>query len=212
MTGPETTDRWRRAWDRHAVTYDRQMRWMDRVLFKDTRAWVCTRATGDVLEVAVGTGLNLEHYPADVRIAGVDWSEEMLTKARGRAADLGTVVDLRAGDAHALDFADGSFDTVVCTFSLCAIPDETRALAEMHRVLRPGGRLLLADHVASRSRVARAVQRLLEVVTVPMAGEHFLRRPIQHAGGIGFEVERHERFALGIVEHAVLRKPTPSDG
>lgn len=202
----QDTDRWRRAWDRHAPSYDRGMGVLDRVLFGDTRAWVCSRATGDVLEVAVGTGLNLEHYPADVRIVGVDWSAQMLANARRRAADLGVSADLREGDALSLDVADASVDTVVCTFSLCAIPDEVQALAEMHRVLKPAGRLLLADHVASTSRVARAIQRLFDLVSVPTAGEHFRRRPLQHTTGIGFEVERQERFKLGIVERAVLVK------
>lgn len=198
--------RLRRYWDRHSRTYDREMRFMDRVLFGDTRAWVCRQASGDVLEVAVGTGMNLEHYPENVKLTGIDWSTAMLAKARERAADLGRAPDLRVGDAHALEFADGSFDTVVCTFSLCAIPDERRAIAEMHRVLRPGGRLLLADHVAATTRLVRAIQRLLEVVTVPLGGEHFRRRPIEHLPGAGLGVDKHERFKCGIVERVVARK------
>jgi ubiquinone/menaquinone biosynthesis C-methylase UbiE len=211
MVTQDTTERLRRYWDKHSRSYDQEMGFMDRVLFGDTRAWVCSQASGDVLEVAVGTGLNLEHYPPNVRLTGVDWSGEMLTKARRRAADLGRPTDLREGDAQALDFADQSFDTVVCTFSLCAIPDERRALAEMHRVLRPGGRLLLADHVAATAGPARAIQRLLEVVTVPLGGEHFRLRPVQHAAGMGLRVEQQERFKLGIVERVILRKPAAPD-
>ncbi|MGH3328964.1 MAG: class I SAM-dependent methyltransferase [Streptomycetales bacterium] len=64
-------------------------------------------------------------------------------------------MDLRLGDAQSLDFPDDSFDTVVCTFSLCAIPDEQRAIEQMHRVLRPGGMLVLADHVAAAPRPVR---------------------------------------------------------
>jgi ubiquinone/menaquinone biosynthesis C-methylase UbiE len=209
MAKQERTERLRRYWDKHSRTYDREMRFMDRVLFGDTRSWICSRATGNVLEVAVGTGLNLQHYAPETSLTGVDFSPEMLAKARRHAADLGMSVDLREGDAQALDFPDASFDTVVCTFSLCAIPDEQRALAEMHRVLRPGGRLLLADHVASSARPARAIQRLLELVTVPLGGEHFLRRPMRLTADVGFEVDERERFKLGIVERGVLRKPAP---
>ncbi|WP_084962843.1 class I SAM-dependent methyltransferase [Thermoactinospora rubra] len=206
---PETrAERLRRYWDRNAGSYDRQMGFFDRRLFGDTRAWICSEAAGDVLEVAVGTGLNLVHYPDGVRLTGIEWSPEMLKIARRRAAELGREADLREGDAQALDFPDGAFDTVVCTFSLCAIPDERRAVGEMVRVLRPGGLLLLADHVAASAWPARLVQRLLELVTVPMGGEHFLRRPIEHLGEHGLTVERHDRFKLGIVERLAARKPS----
>jgi ubiquinone/menaquinone biosynthesis C-methylase UbiE len=126
--------RLRRHWDRQAGGYDRSMGFFDRHLFGDTREWICSRAHGDVLEVAVGTGLNLPYYPEGVRLAGVEWSPGMLRIARERAGRLGSDPDLRLGDAQALEFPEARFDTVVCTFSLCAIPDERRALAEMDRV------------------------------------------------------------------------------
>jgi ubiquinone/menaquinone biosynthesis C-methylase UbiE len=200
-------ERLRRRWDKHAGSYDKQMTFADRRFFGDTRHWVCSQATGDVLEVAIGTGLNLSYYPDGARLTGVEWSPAMLAIARRRAADLGRQVDLRQGDAQALDFPAGSFDTVVCTFSLCAIPDDRQALAEMARVLRAGGRLLLADHVEATSRPARAAQRLVEMVSIPLGGEHWRRRPIRHVQAMGFTVERQERFKLGIVERLTARKP-----
>lgn len=96
-----------------------------------------------------------------------------LLASRGRCARGGgrrRRVELREGDAHALAFDDDSFDTVVCTFSLCNIPDQQRAIGEMVRVLRPGGPLLLVDHVASTTRVARAVQRALERLSLRFSG------------------------------------------
>src|SRR6266498_700105 len=206
------TARLRDYWDKHAPNYDRQMRFFDRYLFGDTRTWVCQQASGDVLEVAVGTGLNLGSYPDDIRLTGVDFSPAMLERARDRALKLGRPVDLREGDAHALEFADGSFDTVVCTFSLCGIPDERQAVAEMRRVLRPGGLLLLADHVAGSAWPVRAVQWLLELVTVPLGGEHLRRRPIEQVRAQGFQLQRQDRFKLGIVERLAARKPAPSNG
>jgi ubiquinone/menaquinone biosynthesis C-methylase UbiE len=200
----------RRYWDKHAARYDRQMQWWDRKVFGDTRAWICSQAIGEVLEVAIGTGLNLELYPDDVRLTGIDFSPAMLEQARERARQLGRKVDLSEGDAHALAFPDNSFDTVVCTFSLCAIPDDRQAVAEMRRVLRPGGRLLLADHVASSAGWARAIQWLLERVTIPIGEEHFRRRPIELVRAQGFQVERQERFKLGIVERLAARKPASS--
>ena len=212
MSGTARQERLRRYWDKHARSYDRQMRLFDRTLFGPSRAWVCSQATGDVLEVAVGTGLNLGLYPEDARLTGIEWSPAMLEIARRRAGHLGRAADLREGDAQALPFPDASFDTVVCTLSLCAIPDDKRAIAEMIRVLRPGGRLLLLDHVAAANRPARAIQRLLELVTVPLGGEHFLRRPFHHLQTTGLRIEGHDRFKLGIVERLAARKPAAATG
>lgn len=198
--------RWLRNWDRGAGSYDRPMQVLDRVLFRDTRAWVCQQAIGDVLEVAVGTGLNLPYYPPATRVVGIDLSAPMLAIAAQRAAELGLAMQLRVGDAEDLDVPDSSVDTVVCTFALCGIPDHHRAVTEMVRVLRPGGRLLLADHIASSCALARGVQRLAEVVSVPAAGEHFRRRPLHEVQAAGLEVVQRERFAIGVVERIVATK------
>ncbi|RSN21512.1 SAM-dependent methyltransferase [Amycolatopsis sp. WAC 01416] len=203
MTRPA---RWNRYWDGKSQNYDREMQFLDRKLFGDSRAWACGQATGDVLEVAVGTGLNLPLYPEGVTLTGIDLSDGMLAIARGRVERLGHPVTLRRADAHDLPFDADSFDTVVCTLGLCAIPDDGKALREMARVLRPGGRLILLDHIASSSRAVRGLQWLAERVTVPMAGEHFLRRPLDKIGGLGLAVERRERFKLGLVERLVARK------
>jgi ubiquinone/menaquinone biosynthesis C-methylase UbiE len=200
------TERWHRYWDKKSRSYDREMRFFERILFGDSRDWACSQASGDVLEVAVGTGLNLDQYPKEVRLTGIDLSEQMLDIARDRARELGRTVELRQGDANALPFDDASFDTVVCTFGLCAIPDIDAALDEMTRVLRPGGKLILVDHVASSSRVARGVQRALEVVTIPIGGEHFLRRPLVKVRERAYTVEQAERFKIGLVERVVARR------
>jgi SAM-dependent methyltransferase len=116
------------------------------------------------------------------------------------------------GDAQALELPDASFDTVVCTLSLCAIPDERRAVAEMKRVLRPGGRLLLLDHVVGLPRWLRAIQRLLELVMRPTIGDHQLRHPLLQVWAEGLEVERRERSKLRMVEWLAARKPSEEIG
>ncbi len=199
--------RWHRYWDKKARNYDREMQFFERTLFRDSRSWACGQAAGHVLEVAVGTGLNLSAYPDGVTLTGVDLSDAMLDGARTRAAQLGSNATLLQCDAHSLPFDDASFDTVVCTFGLCAIPDTDAAISQMRRVLRPEGRLILVDHIESSSRAARVVQRLLETLTVPLAGEHFLRRPLTKVQAAGFDVEQVQRFRLGLVERLVARKP-----
>ncbi|MGH3680247.1 MAG: class I SAM-dependent methyltransferase [Natronosporangium sp.] len=207
-TDTPNSQRLRRYWDKHSRSYDSQMRFFERRLFGDTRQWTCRRARGKVLEVAIGTGLNLHHYPADITLTGIDFSPAMLAHARRRAGQLARPVDLREGDAHQLEFPDASFDSVVCTFSLCAIPDDRRAVTEMVRVLRPSGLLLLADHVVSTAWPARLAQRLIELVTVPLGEERMRRRPIRHVRNAGLAIEAHDRFTLGIVERLADRKPS----
>lgn len=203
----DRNSRWQRYWDRKSTTYDREIGVLDRRLFGDSRQWACSQATGEVLEVAIGTGLNLPFYSDHVALTGLDISDQMLDLARSRARDLGRDVTLRQGTAHALPFGDASFDTVVCTLGLCAIPDHEAAVDEMVRVLRPGGQLVLVDHVASSSRLTRGVQWVVERVTIPLAGEHFLRRPLHQVRARGLEVEQQQRFKLGLVERLVARKP-----
>jgi ubiquinone/menaquinone biosynthesis C-methylase UbiE len=207
MSSDDSAERLRRYWDRNARSHDRQMRFFERALLGEHRTWVDSRATGAVLEVAVGTGLNLGYYRADVRLTGIGWSREMIERARRRAHDLGRAAELREGDAQALEFDDESFDTVVCTYSLCGIPDDRRAVAEMYRVLRPGGLLLLVDHVASDVPPVRLGQRVLELATVPLGGEHLTRRPVHLVRAAGFEVVEQDRSRLGIVERVAARKP-----
>lgn len=199
-------ERWTRYWDRKSATYDAEMGVWDRRLFGDSREWACGQASGEVLEVAVGTGLNLPRYPAEVTLTGLDLSSGMLELARERARALGREVTLRQGNAHELPFAGASFDTVVCTFGLCAIPDPAAAVGEMSRVLRPGGRLILVDHVAGSSFAVRAAQWLVELASVPLAGEHFRRRPLKLVEALGLPIDRRERFKLGLVERLVARK------
>jgi ubiquinone/menaquinone biosynthesis C-methylase UbiE len=202
------TERIRRIWDKQAPRYDRSAALCEKILFRDGRRWVCSRTHGEVLEVAIGTGLNLAFYPEGVRLTGVDFSPAMLGIAHQRARELGMEVDLLEGDAQSLLFADESFDTVVCTLSLCSIPDDRKAVAEMKRVMRPGGRLLLLDHVRAASRLGRAVQRALEVVLVRLGGEHLLRRPLEHVRAEGLQIEEQERYKLGgIIERLAARKP-----
>lgn len=186
--------------------FDSTMLRLERRFFADTRSWICGRASGDVLEIAVGTGLNLPHYPDHVRLTGVDLSPETLDFARRRARELGREITLAQADAMALPYPAASFDSVVCTFALCEVPDDARAIGEALRVLRPGGSLLLADHVVATNPLVRAGQHLLETVTIRLSGEHFTRRPSAHLDPLRVEVVASDRFTYGAVERLHARK------
>lgn len=206
--GRAETERVSAIYDRQAPLYDRGIAVFEWLLFRGGREWVCSQARGSVLEIAIGTGRNLSFYSREVDLTGVDISPEMLERARQRADRLGRRVELRVGDAQALGFPDATFDSVVSTLALCSIPDDRRAVAVAHRVLRPGGRLLLLEHVRSPLAPVRAVQRLLDPLAERFQGDHLVREPLDRLRAQGFEVERLERSKLGIVERVAARKRT----
>jgi ubiquinone/menaquinone biosynthesis C-methylase UbiE len=200
------TTRVREIQDKHAGGYDRQMNFFDRVLFGGGREWAVSHAEGEVLEIAVGSGRNLPFYPPGVKLTAIEFSPEMLALARARAEDLGRGFDLREGDAQDLKFADETFDTVIITLALCTIPDDRKAVREARRVLRPGGRLVLMEHVRSPKLPIRAVQRALDPLAVRFEADHLLREPLDYLADEGFEIESVARSKLGIVERVIARK------
>lgn len=194
-------------WDKRAATFDAQVAGLERRFLASSRRWVCARAHGRTLEVAIGTGASLPHYAADIELTAIEWSPAMLDVARQRAMSLGRAVDLHVGDATALPFGDDSFDAVVCTYALCSIPDVRAALQEAIRVVRPGGSILLADHVLASSWPLQLVQRALEVVSVPLQGEHYTRRPSRLLAELGLTVEASARRHAGVIERVHARVP-----
>lgn len=205
-TSPDTS-RVRDVYDRQAEHYDAVIAVAERLLFHGGREWACRQVSGRVLEVGIGTGRNLPLYPPDAELTGIELSPAMLDRARVRAARLGRPADLRLGDAQQLAFPDGSFDSVIATLTLCSIPDDRTAVAEMARVLRRGGRLVLLDHVASPLPGVRKVQRLLEPAFLRLAADHLLREPEASVQDAGLQIEHLDRSKLGIVTRLTCTKP-----
>ncbi|MDO4784535.1 MAG: methyltransferase domain-containing protein [Propionibacteriaceae bacterium] len=193
-------------WDAGASRYDALTAPLERRFMAPSRRWVTERASGEVLEVGVGTGANLGYYATEVRLTGLDWSSGMLNIARDKAERLTRPVELRQGDASELPFEDASFDAVVASFVLCSVPDPRAALREGLRVLRPGGRLLLADHVAAHWPL-RALQHLVEWVTGPRSGEYWTRRPLVALRDLDASIVETRRTTFGALECVHAQKP-----
>lgn len=202
----DATARQRQVWDEAAPTYDRKIAGVERSLLAGGREWIGSRARGRILEVAIGTGRSLPFYPAGADIVGVDLTPGMLEIARQRARGLGLDVELVTGDAEKLPFDGAAFDTVVCELGLCSIPRPGVAIGEMARVLKPGGTLLLLDHIGSSWPPIWMLQWLVERVTIRTAGEHFTRRQLAHVKAAGLEIVETERTKAGCVEKISARK------
>jgi phosphatidylethanolamine/phosphatidyl-N-methylethanolamine N-methyltransferase len=154
-----------RAYELYAPVYDFIFDW----IFAPGREAAIRHLTlaenDSVLEVGIGTGLNLPLYPPTCRLTGIDLSQEMLDKAVERVQTLAMPnVTLKVMDATSLDFADNEFDKALATYTISAVPDPVAVLREMRRVVKPGGFIVLLNHFRSERRVAGRIEDLLAPV------------------------------------------------
>jgi len=193
--------------------YNRFARWYDWVegvpdlLGLDRmRRELLRKASGRVLEVAVGTGKNLRYYSEDCGIIAIDVSEEMLNIARKRATNLRLNVSFVLADADALPFSDKSFDTVVSSLSTCTFPNPAAALQEMGRVCRSDGNILLLEHGRSnREWLGRWQDRHAHKFAQPL-GCHWNRKPLELVQQAGLKLADARRVFLGVF-HQITAKP-----
>ena len=166
------------------------------------------RASGKVLEIAVGTGRNLRYYPKTCKITAVEFSEAMLEVARNKAARLGLTIPVLVMDGEALAFTDQCFDTVVSSLSLCTFPDPTTALREMARVCRADGRILLLEHGRSdREWLGRWQDRRADRHAKAL-GCRWNREPLDLVRRAGLKLVTTQRLFFGIMH---LLEAMPSD-
>lgn len=160
----------------------------------ECRSHLIPYASGEVLEIGIGSGLNLPFYGRGVRsLRGLDPSAEMLRMTKRRSAALPFPVELLEGSSEAIPLSDHSTDTVVMTWALCSVPDPRRALKEIGRVLKSGGRLLFAEHgLAPEASVQRWQHRLDPVWTRFAGGCHLDRRPDELLREAGFQLVEHQ--------------------
>lgn len=165
---------------------------MERMIKTEKRKEILSHAKGKVLEVGVGTGKNLEYYSSDCEVIGIDLSPGMLEKARVKAQRLRLDLSLQEMDAQELQFPDHYFDTVVATCVFCSIPDPIKGLKEIKRVCKPGGKVLLLEHVRSENPVIGKIMDILDPITVRLVGSHINRRTIENIEKAGLRITHLE--------------------
>ena len=143
-----------RAYELYAPVYDFIFDWIFSPGREAAVKQLDLQRTDSVLEVGIGTGLNLPLYPATCKLTGIDLSQEMLDKAVGRVETLAMPnVTLKVMDATSMDFGDDEFDKALATYTISAVPDPVAVLREMRRVVKPGGVLVILNHFRSERRL-----------------------------------------------------------
>lgn len=189
----------RKKYDRLALFYDFLEAPMEWLRFGSWRARLKDRIDGQqVLEVGVGTGKNIPCYPLGPKVTAVDLSFHMLIRAYRRASDLGKRAEFVEMDAQHLAFPDDIFDTVFATFVFCSVPDPVLGLKELRRVCKPGGRLLLLEHMRPGNRFLGLLFDLLNPLVVRLMGANINRRTMDNVRKAGWRILVEEPLSSDI--------------
>jgi len=204
-TYPALTRKLSRKWDRHAPGYDRMSEPMEHMLgFAQARARLFAGLSGTILELGVGTGRNLPYYPQDARMIALDLSRGMLECAVHKARALSRHAAFLVGDVEDLPFADASLDAVVGSGVFCCVPDAVRGFREIKRVLKPGGKIVLLEHMRPHG-VLGLLFDLLDPLVSRLMGPHINRRTLESMRAAGLVIESEENMHSNWVKLVVAR-------
>lgn len=177
----------KQRYDRIAPYFEGLEAVMEGLFFKHKRQQLWAKVDGyHILEVGVGTGKNFAYYPDNARMTAVDFSPAMLKQAEQKKARKQVTVDLNLMDIESLCFADNSFDTVIGTFVFCSVPLPMRGLKELYRVCKPGGQVLLLEHVLSARPVLARLMHWLNPLVVKLVGANINRKTVRNVKACGF--------------------------
>jgi ubiquinone/menaquinone biosynthesis C-methylase UbiE len=197
----------RKRYDRIAPYFEGMEAVMEGLFFKNWREKLWAKVEGHhILEVGVGTGKNFDYYPKNARITAIDFSQQMLKQAEKKRDRKNVNVELELMDVQSLYFADNSFDTVICSFVFCSVPLPVKGLKELYRVCKPGGQVLLLEHVVSSNRVLAAVMNLLNPVVVSLFGANINRNTVKNVKACAFTSVNVDERSGDIIKLIEARK------
>ena len=197
----------KKRYDRIAPYFEGMEAIMEGLFFRNWRKRLWAKVEGHhILEVGVGTGKNFDYYPKDARITAIDFSEQMLKQAARKRDRKNTPVELELMDVQSLCFADNSFDTVICSFVFCSVPSAVKGLKELYRVCKPGGQVLLLEHVLSSNPVIAAVMNLLNPVVVALVGANINRNTVKNVKACAFTSVHVDDRSSDIIKLIEARK------
>lgn len=197
----------KQRYDRLAPFFDGLEAVMEGLFFKNWRKRLWAKVDGHhILEVGVGTGKNFDYYPADARITAIDFSRKMLEQATRKKDRKHIPVDLNLMDIQSLCYADNSFDTVIASFVFCSVPLPLKGLKELYRVCKPGGQILLLEHVLSSKPVIAKVMNFINPVIVALAGANINRNTVKNVKACGFASVRVDEYSGDIIKLIEARK------
>lgn len=177
----------RRRYDRLAPWFDSLEGFLEGLVFRRLRKKLWVQAQGEhILEVGVGTGKNFAFYPDHARMTAIDFSPRMLAQAKRKRERKQLDVHLDLMDVERLYFADNSFDTVVASFVFCSVPQPRKGLKELYRVLKPGGQLLLLEHVLSSNKLIAKLMNLFNPLVVRLVGANINRQTVKNVQACPF--------------------------
>ena len=208
MDYPEVKKR-KNKYDKIARLYDAVI---DRLIPNDWREKATRYAYGNVLEVGVGTGLNLPFYTDScLNILGIDVSFGMLELAKEKANLSKIPVELKEMDIQNTSLESCTFDSVLSSFVLCTVPDSERGLSECQRILKPGGRLILLEHMSSRKPLLKYLMNFFNPLTVMLLGDHITRETNILVTKTGFIIREEINLLSDVVRLIVAEKPALSE-
>jgi ubiquinone/menaquinone biosynthesis C-methylase UbiE len=197
----------KKRYDRIAPYFEGLEAVMEGLFFKNWRKRLWAKVDGyHILEVGVGTGKNFDYYPADARITAIDFSQEMLKQAIHKKARKNISVELNLMDTQSLSFADNSFDTVIGSFVFCSVPLPIKGLKELYRVCKPGGQVLLLEHVLSSKPVIAKIMNFMNPAIVALVGANINRNTIKNIKACGFASVRVDERSGDIIKLIEARK------
>lgn len=201
LTRNRATEITKRRYNRIAPIYDFMESLIERSRYSKWRELLWSKIEGkNILEVGVGTGKNFSYYPPGVEVTAIDFSEKMLSPARDKARKQKVKADLRHMDVQELECKGNTFDTVVASFTFCSVPDPIRGLSEVERVCKPGGKVILLEHVLSTNRILGWLMKLANPLVVRITGANIHRRTVENVIQSGLTVERVTDLGGGIIK------------